>query len=360
MIKIITGVPGAGKTYLAVKLLVDQYFTYNKELQDYVKKPKYKDYTIITNIDEFLLHDFDLNDLFVKSKMTFKEFFTVPYQEKITKKYGKIIYVIDECQSHIGKFFRDTQTIYYFDYHRHLDHEIYLISQHSKKICSDIVFLTEFEYRAVKQTLSLVGELKYNIISGGEIFQRKAVKRDKKIFNLYKSAISNEQSKTKNPLMKTIIILICLSLICIYMLKKRMLRNVDKQPPKPKVESIQNPTIPSRSIKKNKNQMEKNRKLAKERKLKRIDESNRWLKTSAIVQNRSFKTIIHPISKSLIPKEIYPYRIKRYTKLPDYGIITIYTLLPSSELEKKAQDRNIDPPDSSRRVQLFSDLNTDF
>ncbi|MCP4763468.1 MAG: DUF2075 domain-containing protein, partial [archaeon] len=186
-IKLITGVPGAGKTYLALKLLTEQYYEWSKELQEYIRKDEFKNYTIITNIDELCLDTLDLTDVINQCNTNFETFFTKDFQEKVTKKHGSILYIIDEAQRHIGYYFRNKETLFYFDYHRHFDHEVWLITQHRYKINRNISTLAEMEYRAVKRSLAVFGEFKYNLMSDGEIFDRKIFKSDKKIFDIYKS-----------------------------------------------------------------------------------------------------------------------------------------------------------------------------
>ena len=75
-IRIIDGKIGSGKTYYAVKHLVDNYFVYqdgeyllNKECQ------------IITNIDSFHLESLDLIEE-IKKAGSVHEFFSIEYQEK--------------------------------------------------------------------------------------------------------------------------------------------------------------------------------------------------------------------------------------------------------------------------------------
>lgn len=63
-IRLITGKPGSGKTFLAVKHLRDNYYYYSKKLKKYCRK---KDYTIISNIDSLKLKHLNLNDVLNES-----------------------------------------------------------------------------------------------------------------------------------------------------------------------------------------------------------------------------------------------------------------------------------------------------
>ena len=218
MIQLITGTPGAGKTYLAVTLLTEKYFNWDKKEKKFVKKEKYKDFEIVTNIDGLELPHFSLNEIFEKRNLSFDRFFTVPFQESIKEKMPNIVYVIDECQQYIDTRFGNKEVIYYFDYHRHFGHDIFLITQDAVKICRQIAVLAEFEYRAVKRTFSLFGEFRYNIKSNGEIFERKTIRQNKRIFDLYRSFNEGgEQTKKRNPLFKVLVFMILFFLFCGWM-----------------------------------------------------------------------------------------------------------------------------------------------
>lgn len=213
-IRLITGVPGSGKSYYAVRHLRNTYCEYNKEEKTWYLK---KGYTIITNIDCLLIEHLDLDDVLKKCNKTIGEFFTEPYQQSITKKYPKIIYFLDEAQ----KFFPrrnkyNEQTWFYFQYHRHLGHDVYLMSQDARTLPVELTCLSEFEIRACPRTLSVFGELKYNIKAGGEIIDRKIIKKDKNVFKLYKSMDADESEKLKNPFKKWFILFAVLGVVSVY------------------------------------------------------------------------------------------------------------------------------------------------
>jgi hypothetical protein len=196
-IRLVTGVPGSGKTYLAVDHLVKNYFNYDKNIDEYVKKDN--KIQIITNIEGFLLDHLNIDQILKDAQIPFEIFFSKDYQEKIHKKYPQIIYIIDECQQYFHRKFYNKDVSYYFEYHRHFGDDIYLITQDKRKLSLDIGILAEFEIRAVKRSFSLMGEFKYNVISDGIIADRKILKPNKKIFALYTSAFANEKEKIKKP-----------------------------------------------------------------------------------------------------------------------------------------------------------------
>jgi len=214
-IRLITGVPGSGKTCLALKLLTDLYFNYSSQHDQFFLKPEFQDITIISNIDGLKLEHISLEHILTATKLDFYSFFNYEYQEKISKKYPKIIYVLDECQIYLSpKRLKNLDTIIYFDKHRHLDHEIFLITQDFKKIHIEINTLAETEFRLTKRSFSVFGEFRYLCKSSGEVFDQKSFKPPKHIFRIYKSFTSNQnQIKHKNIARKYILVPVFLFLI---------------------------------------------------------------------------------------------------------------------------------------------------
>jgi zona occludens toxin len=183
MISLVTGTPGAGKTYLAVNLIIDRY--YEKIGGMWELKKAYKDYTVFTNIDGLKLPHKSLDEIFEKT--SFESFFDNDYQKSFREKYPKCIYILDECQRYLPYNYKNSKVIYYFDYHRHYSDEIILITQDIRKITPSVSTLVEFEYRAIKPTFQIPGFFTYFLKSGGEIFARKTVRKKKDIFELYNS-----------------------------------------------------------------------------------------------------------------------------------------------------------------------------
>jgi len=213
-IRIIQGVPGSGKTYYAVKHLADNYFERQTDGRYELVKPC----TIITNIDSFKPAHVSLQDA-IKDAGGVKKYFTESHQKKCSERYeDQIIYIIDEAQKLFRKNDRDLNDVFtYFEIHRHFGHDIYLITQNSKKLPPDLVLLTEYIIDAAPRSRSVIGEFKYKWLSDGEILKREGFRPDKGIFELYKSMDVKETEKISNPVMRTfwIVISVCFIVICL-------------------------------------------------------------------------------------------------------------------------------------------------
>lgn len=191
-IRIITGVPGAGKTYYAVDHLIKNYCvpfgdTYNLK----------KDFKIITNIDGLLLDSVDLKQAIEKAG-SMEEFFSSDVQQKATEKYQKLkqklVYVIDEAQQFFHRRFYDRGVFSFFENHRHYGLDIYLITQNSNLLAKDLLALSEYEIRAIPRTLA-IGGFNYLRKSNKDIIGRVLLRKKRSVFNLYKSMQSKETEK---------------------------------------------------------------------------------------------------------------------------------------------------------------------
>lgn len=211
-IRIIQGVPGSGKTYYAVRHLAENYFEKQEDGRYELVRPC----TIITNIDSFQPTHIRLQDA-VKNAGGVKNFFTESYQIEYSRLFEyQIIYIIDEAQKLFRKHARDLNDVFtYFELHRHLGHDIYLITQNVKKLPTDLVVLTEYIIDAAPRSRSVIGEFKYKWLSDGEVLKREGFRPDAGIFALYKSMDILESEKISNPVMKTFWVVMCVALLVI-------------------------------------------------------------------------------------------------------------------------------------------------
>lgn len=198
MIQLYTGVPGAGKTYKMVS-----------DLAAFLEKEP--DINLVSNIRGLKLphEDFDglLAEYFPDKSLTIpqriEKFFDYDFQKSLNDFFGgPIMYILDECQLYFPRRTSLPVTEAYLQRHRHLGHYLYLATQSSKLINSNIVALIEIEYYAVRRSISFFGEMHYRVKSpqGNQIIEKFAVRPRKKIFELYKSFEAEEITKPKKKL----------------------------------------------------------------------------------------------------------------------------------------------------------------
>jgi len=171
--KLITGLPGSGKSYYAVWYVASTYFDRTKSGK-FKLKEKFKDIKIISNIDALKLPHLSLDDV-LKNYNSPAQFFSYSSQEKISKKYPQIVYLIDEAQFFFPARFRDDQVFNWFQLHRHFGQDIYLITQVAKLLPDQINALCEMQIDAVSRsnTLFFGRDLHWNFLSKGQIINKK-------------------------------------------------------------------------------------------------------------------------------------------------------------------------------------------
>ena len=215
MIRLITGLPGSGKTYYAVYEITKLFFNFDEEFYRYTKKDD--NLVIFTNIDEFKLPSISFEYFLKKNNLTLEQFFTVDFQKKLLQKYSHIVYFLDEAQKYFPKKFNDNDVLFFFQYHRHLGIDIYLLTQDSKLLCPSIVSLVEYEIRATRQTKHMFNTFTYFFISNGEKIATKRLKKDPRIFALYSSFTALPTvNKHPKPIKKYVVYLVLLSLISVF------------------------------------------------------------------------------------------------------------------------------------------------
>lgn len=297
MITLITGKPRSGKSYYSVKYIRDKYFIKEKGKP---WEPK-EGYLIVTNIDGLNLPAKDLKTIMRNNGKTFKSFFEYEYQKELTEQIGKkIVYVLDECQQYINPFFKDAQTILYFDMHGHLGHHVILITQDRIKISKQIAALVEKEYRFIQRSLLITStHFKYKELIAGDVIDKKSVKVDKSVFDLYTSQFEEEPEKPKNNHLKFIIIPIIGLCISACMLRQRFQHDPPKE--EKKVVVKEEKKQPLKSSFKNEFRNPKKREFEKKA---------NWVSISYVKQNDKFYGLVDPVTDQLLPPSVYPYKIK--------------------------------------------------
>ena len=301
MIRIISGKPGGGKSYYAVKHLRDNH--YHNKKGDGVYYPK-NGVTVFSNINELKLEHKNIDDIL--KNISVEEFFSKDYQEKITKKYPKVVYFIDEAQFYFHKKFYDKDVFFYFQTHRHLGHDIYLITQNPSLMPSQIVSLAEFEIVAQSRSVSLFGELKYLIKTQGEIVDRKLLKKDKAIFALYKSMLAEETEPPKNPFIKYLVMLLVLFGVACYTFYNYFLMPDSAQAVKG--EGVKKDTVYVTEIPSNKKNGIDQVDSGKQKAVMVLDTKLHPVKLSYVLVDDKI-LVVDPVSNQLLPLRRLPYNV---------------------------------------------------
>ncbi len=199
----IGGKPGSGKTFWIINHLLGKYFEYNKIHGEWFKKSQFE---IISNIEELRLEHYDLNEM-VKKAGGKEKFFTVDYQKELLKRFIKVVYIIDEAGSPdwFPVKFSNEQVIFFFQYHRHLGLDFYLIAPGVSNICFQIVRLMEYRLQAKARSKRVANEFRYEKIVEGDRAGTLVLKADERIFKLYKSMEKEETEKVKSVVHKYMI-----------------------------------------------------------------------------------------------------------------------------------------------------------
>ncbi|WP_455755927.1 zonular occludens toxin domain-containing protein [Sulfurimonas sp.] len=205
MLSYYLGLPGSGKTYKAVETIYNNFSDSDNAIRD--KKVTFKN--CYTNINEFKFDkidnvyrlDFDetyslISELHDHYKAKEDDEFLLEFLEKHNLK--DTLFVIDEAHN-----FFDVENkvlVWWLSYHRHLHHEIILITQNLSLIHSKYKPFSEFFYEAKPRSLVLFKSyFKYNVYCSSRLSQKSLsgsikVKSNPEVFALYKSGDSIDSS----------------------------------------------------------------------------------------------------------------------------------------------------------------------
>lgn len=216
MITYIVGVPGSGKSYFAVYKLWSLFLYEPKKtfVSKFIKPPEKPEYLYCyTNINEF---KFELDDRFIK--FDFETFYSdletlhALYINKATDKeinekakelkLYKVLIVLDEAHNFL-KAKEDNLLVWWLTYHRHLHHDIYLITQDLSLISNEYKRIAEKFYRAIDSSKRLFSsKFKYAYYSSYKMNISDRVNSfninipfNPEVFNLYHSG-ANSKSRS--------------------------------------------------------------------------------------------------------------------------------------------------------------------
>lgn len=195
MIRIVQGNPGSGKSFYAVNYLA-KFCTYDSLYQEHKLN---EGVLVITNIEGLRIKHLNLSELV--ERFGIENFFTVENFERIQEKYKSrhIILVIDEAQKLFDSKFFDKTVFYFFQYHRHLGIDVFLLTQSVSTIARQLIPLAEFVIEAQPRSKAFVGVFRYKFkdIKGNFMYSQ-AVRKKPELFKMYKSFNSDEAEKPRN------------------------------------------------------------------------------------------------------------------------------------------------------------------
>ena len=206
-IRIIEGKIGSGKTYYAVNHVFKEYFKWCDNKDAWVQKNTDVKIKIYTNIKKMKIgHDLDLA---IGEAGGLNPFFTEDYQVRFCNNC-KVIYIIDEAQGSklFHRRYNDTVVFDYFQLSRHMGSDIYLITQDTQCLAKELRSLAEYHIVAVPRTKSIGKMFTYKFYAGKDHFKTKRIRKDNKVFGLYRSMIEKEAEKINSAVLKYIIMFV--------------------------------------------------------------------------------------------------------------------------------------------------------
>ena len=206
-LRIIEGKIGSGKTYYAVHHVFKEYFKWCDETDTWIQKNSDVELRVYTNIQNMKI-GYDLN-LAIEKAGGLNPFFTQEYQESFCENLN-VIYIIDEAQSHdlFHRGYKDKPIFTFFQKSRHMGIDIYLITQDVQCLAKELRTLAEYHIFAVQRTKTIGNMFTYKFYAGKDCFKTKRIRKDNKVFSLYRSMIEKETEKINSAVFKYIIMFV--------------------------------------------------------------------------------------------------------------------------------------------------------
>lgn len=199
MIRLVGGLPGSGKSYYAANFIA-KFGKYDELYKTFVLT---KDVKVFTNLDDLQIEHTSLEHCYQKYGGANK-FFTVENFTKIRDHFPKshLLVIIDEAQRTIDDdLLKDKDVAFFFQYHRHLGVDIFLLTNDIASCSRKVVGLCEFIIEAQPRSRSLptVFRYKFKDTKGTNLYSQ-TVKQKQEVFSIYKSFTTDEKEKPKNVL----------------------------------------------------------------------------------------------------------------------------------------------------------------
>lgn len=201
MIIYFLGLPGSGKTYYSVSTIYNN-FTDNKDAKKDLKKDYHYCYT---NINQFKfnkcenVYELNFDKLYKQLTVLYDLKKNGANDDELIKKSKefnlyKTLFVFDECHNYFDA--QDKILIWWLTYHRHLYHDIFLITQSLSLVNSKYKPLAEAFYKAKPLSLILGNKyFKYDYYIESRLNKASFVStiklpKSENVFKLYKSGDS--------------------------------------------------------------------------------------------------------------------------------------------------------------------------
>ncbi|MBX0312988.1 MAG: zonular occludens toxin domain-containing protein [Sulfurihydrogenibium sp.] len=239
MLSIIYGVPGSGKSYYAVYQI--------KKMLD-----EKRNITLISNIENLKLTHLNLDEL-IYQYGGIEKFFNVECDFWKTDVDKKKVLFIDEAQRYFNKRFFSSFVFFFFQYHRHLNIDIYLITQSYKTLPTELVVLAEIVIQAVPSSFRWFRNSFRYLVKDLETFEtveRIDVPFKKEIAELYTSALVVEPTKkltyTQKYLLGSAVLFVVAVLILVVVFPKVMFSTFAKHSPKSDSKAVATASSPTK------------------------------------------------------------------------------------------------------------------
>lgn len=211
MISYIVGTPGSGKSYFAVYKIWEIFIKKpKKSLFSSFQKPKVQELKYeycYTNINKFKyelcdkIKPFDFDEFLFNLEILFNLYKSVDGKDDLILiekakelKLFKSLFVLDECHNFFGD--KENELLkWWLTYHRHLDHDIYLITQDLSLVSTGYKSIAEFFYKAIPASRRLLlKKFRYQQFTSYKMTQKDLIssmgfhiKMEPEVFNLYHS-----------------------------------------------------------------------------------------------------------------------------------------------------------------------------
>ena len=235
MVTFITGFPGSGKSYYEINKL------YNITLKNHDLSKSIE--VIYTNINGIKFDDFPKNGIEIK-KLNIEEFYIYLQESykiyntfknsdnvdelllKHTKEKGfyNCLIAFDECHDFLSN--QDQVKVYWLTYHRHLHHEIDLLTQNKGLVNTKYRAIPEIFIEAQPRSKKLFSNtLSYKHFASfamrkTDMFNKSSIKTKKEVFELYQSGNTSKQKSILSKFVGIILLGLFLTFILFYFLLK--------------------------------------------------------------------------------------------------------------------------------------------